>query len=412
LGQSATVNAASFSTGVAPGSIATIFGTGLTRGLTGVVQASNGPLPYSLRGTSILVNGIPAPIFAIANVNGQEQINFQVPWEIQGAPIPAVPWGPITITTQPAVSVVVVNNGAVSPAMRAFFYALQPAIITSDGTHTVAVHADYSLVTDQNPARPGDVITLYGVGFGPVTPSPATGVPAGASPRSVMNPSPTVSINAHNATVLFAGLSPGSVGLYQFNIVVPDGLGIGALPAVVNVGGQIGNVFSLPVQGQPGVQTELIQNGSFESPVNGTWIEYVGQGLGAAATFERTTATEHDGNYSEHVSVTTAGPFYAVGLIQTGIPLVQGTTYQLQFWAKSSNIRNTQIGLTKDGGDFHSYGLGAAFTLGTDWQLYRVPFQAAESNSDGRLVLYFGDQTGDVWLDSVSLMAVGAGTGQ
>jgi uncharacterized protein (TIGR03437 family) len=406
LGQSATVNAASFSTGVAPGSIATIFGAGLTRGVNGVVQAPSGPLPYSLRGTSVLVNGIPAPIFGIANVNGQEQINFQVPWEVQGTPIPRVPISPIIITTQPAVSIVVINNGSVSPSLRALFLDVQPAIITSDGTHAVAVHADYSLVTSQNPARPGDVITLYGIGFGPVTPAPATGAPAGASPPSVINPNPTVSINARNATVLFAGLSPGSVGLYQFNIVVPDGLGIGDLPALINVGGQISNVFSLPVQGQPGVQSDFIQNGSFESPVNGTWIEYVGQGLGAAATFERTSATEHDGNYAEHISVTTAGPFYAVGLIQNNIPVVQGATYELQFWAKSSNIRHTQVGLTEDGGDFHSYGLSTTFTLGTDWQLYRVPFQATESNPDGRLVLYFGDQTGEVWLDSVSLMAI------
>jgi hypothetical protein len=57
------------------------------------------------------------------------------------------------------------------------------------------------------------------------------------------------------------------VGLYRFNIVVPDGVGIGDQPALINVGGQISNVFSVPVQGQPGVQSELIKNGSFESPV-------------------------------------------------------------------------------------------------------------------------------------------------
>jgi uncharacterized protein (TIGR03437 family) len=411
LGQSATVNAASFATGVAPGSIATIFGTGLTRGVNGVVLPSSRPLPYSLWGTSVLVNGIPAPIFAIANVNGQEQINFQVPWEIQGEPIPPqAGLTPITVTKDPSVTIVVVNNGALSPPMRALFSAIQPAIITSDGMHAVAVHADYSLVTSQNPARPGGVITLYGVGFGPVTPSPATGAPAGGSPPSVMNPSPTVSIAGQKATVQFAGLSPGSVGLYQFNVVVPDAVGIGDEPALINVGGQISNVFSLAVQGQPGVQSELIKNGSFESPAIPAWIEYVGQGLGVAATFERTTSTAHDGNYSEHMSVTTAGLFYAVGLIQNGIPVAQGTTYLLQFWAKSSNIRHTPVGLTQDGGDFHSYGLSTTFALGTDWQLYRVAFQASESNPDARLVFYFGDQTGDVWLDSVSLMAVASGT--
>jgi uncharacterized protein (TIGR03437 family) len=95
----------------------------------------------------VLVNGIPAPLFAIANINGQEQINFQVPWETQGQPIPEVPISPIIITALPAVSIVVVNNGAVSAAMRALFYDIQPAIITSDGTQAVAAHSDYSLIT-------------------------------------------------------------------------------------------------------------------------------------------------------------------------------------------------------------------------------------------------------------------------
>jgi uncharacterized protein (TIGR03437 family) len=407
LGQSATVNAASFATGVAPGSIATIFGTGLTRGVNGVVPAPTGPLPYSLRGTSVLVNGVPAPIFAIANVNGQEQINFQVPWEIQGEPIPSQKGLTlVTVTANPAVSIVVVNNGAVSPSLRSPFYNVQPAIITSDGTHAVAVHADYSLVTSQNPARPGDFITLYGVGFGPVTPLPATGAPAGGSPPSVMNPNPIVGISAHNATVQFAGLSPGSVGLYQFNIVVPDGLGIGDLPALINAGGQVSNAFSLPVQGQAGVvgPPELIQNGSFESPVNTTWVEYVDPNSGAAATFERTASTAHEGIYSEHVSITRTG---FVALLQLGISVVRGTAYSFQFWAKSSNPRSVFVGVL-DNADFHSYGLSTNITLGnTDWQLYRATFQATETNT-GRLAFYFGDQTGDTWFDGVSLQAVAA----
>jgi hypothetical protein len=130
IGQSATVNAAGFATGVAPGSIATIFGTGLTRGVNGVVQTPSGPLPYTLRGSSVLVNGIPTPIFGIANINGQEQINFQVPWEIQGEPIPPqAGLIRITVTKDPSVSIVVANNGAVSPALRALFSNIQPAII-------------------------------------------------------------------------------------------------------------------------------------------------------------------------------------------------------------------------------------------------------------------------------------------
>jgi uncharacterized protein (TIGR03437 family) len=405
LGESATVNAASYATGVTPGSIAAIFGTGLTRGVNGVVEASSVPLPYSLRGTAVLVNGIPAPIFAIANVNGQEQINFQVPWEVRGEPIPPqAPLSPIVVTAKPAVSIVVVNNGEISPALRASFYNVQPAIITTDGINAVAVHSDYSLVTSQNPALPGDYISLYGVGFGPVTPPPATGGASGSSPPSTISPNPTVGIGGQSAPVLFAGLTPSVVGLYQFNIAMPDGLGVGNLPGLVNVGGQISNVFRLPVQGQPAVQADLVKNGSFENPLNGTWIEFVGSGV--SATFERTTATAYDGTYSEHISVTTAGPFYGVALIQTGIPVVQGETYDLQFWAKSSTARDTRVGLFEDGGDFHSYGLATNFSLGTDWRLCTAAFQATESNADARLQLYFGDQIGDVWIDGVSLMAV------
>ena len=249
-GQSATVNAASFSTGVAPGSVAMISGTGLTRGVSGVVLASTGPLPFSLHGTSVLVNGLPAPIFAIANINGQEQIYFQVPWEVQGKRIPDVPFvaSVLTLTTIPAVSIVVANNGAVSPAMRALFNNIQPTIVTSQGSHAVAVHADYSLITSQNPARSGEAITLYGIGFGPVTPLPATGASATDSPPSTLNADVSATINAHNAPVLYAGLSPGSVGVYQFKLAVPDRVGIGDLNVLINVGGQNSNLVTIPVQ--------------------------------------------------------------------------------------------------------------------------------------------------------------------
>jgi len=239
LGLSATVNAASYQQGVTPGLIGTIFGTGITRGVNGVVQASTPNLPYSINGTSVIVNGVPAPLYAVANVNGQEQVNFQVPWEVQGLDLPY---------TVPAVSIVVVNNGSVSPALRAFFLQTFPAIITSDGKLAVAVHADYSLVTSQNPAHSGEIITLYGIGFGPVTPQSATGASAGSSPLSIMNPIPSVTINNHNATVLYAGLSPGSVGLYQFNVVVPDQVGTGNLTVLFNTGGLGPPLVTIPVQ--------------------------------------------------------------------------------------------------------------------------------------------------------------------
>ena len=97
-------------------------------------------------------------------------------------------------------------------------------------------------------AHAGEVITFYGIGFGPMAPLPATGKPAGSSPLSTMNPAPSVTINAQNATVLFADLSPGSVGLYQFNVVIPDQEGIGNLTVQFNTGGLNPNLVAIPVQ--------------------------------------------------------------------------------------------------------------------------------------------------------------------
>lgn len=411
LGQSATANAASYVTGVAPGSIATIFGTGLTRGVSGVVQPPGGEPSYSVHGTSVIVNGIPAPVFAVANVNGQEQINFQVPWEVQGQPIPRVPLSPIIITTAPAASIVVVNNGQTSPAMRAYFFDSQPAIITSNGTQAVAVHSGGSLVTSANPAQPGEVITLYGVGCGPVTPSVATGAPSGASPPSVISPTPTVGIAGQNAKVQFAGLSPGSVGLYQLNVIVPDGLAAGDLPTAIRIGGQISNVFFIPVQGAAGAQSgELIRNGGFENPFMGDWFLYVNSNSTAAATLDRSTSVVHEGNYSAHISVTTAGTSLGdVVFFEGGLPLVQGTTYLLQFWATSSAAE--MLGLQIGGGGPQNYGLATSVTLGSDWQLYQFTFQATQSTTNGMLSYYLGPQTGDTWFDDVSLMALIPPTG-
>jgi uncharacterized protein (TIGR03437 family) len=77
---------------------------------------------------------------------------------------------------------------------------------------------------------------------------PATGAPAGSSPVSTLDPKPSVMINSHDATTLFAGLSPGSVGLYQFNVVVPDQLGVGNLIVFFNTGGLGPNLVTIPVQ--------------------------------------------------------------------------------------------------------------------------------------------------------------------
>jgi hypothetical protein len=82
----AVVNGASFvGGGVVPGEIATAFGTNLTSAM-GINLTSPLPLPTTFLTDSLLVNNKAVALFAVDNVNGQQQINFQVPWEAASGP--------------------------------------------------------------------------------------------------------------------------------------------------------------------------------------------------------------------------------------------------------------------------------------------------------------------------------------
>jgi len=82
------------------------------------------------------------------------------------------------------------------------------------------------------PAAPGDTIMAYGIGFGGVTPATPPGVEA-AGKTAI--PNLTIAFGSTPAMVTYAGLAPGLVGLYQFDIVVPA-VANGDYPIVAQVG--------------------------------------------------------------------------------------------------------------------------------------------------------------------------------
>ena len=230
--ESGVVNGASFAQGgVVAGEIATIFGSNLTSS-AGINLSSSLPLPTELQNVSVTVNGTPAPIFAVDNVNGQQQINFQVPW-----------------ATKSIAKIQVTNRGAASPVVFTPVQINQPAIFNYSAGGDVfgaILHSNFKLANTADPAKAGETVLIYCTGLGyVVAPLPADGV--AATGQMTMN-APTVTIGGANAPVSFSGLAPGYVGLYQVNAQVPSGLAAGNQPVIITIGGAMSKSVLLPVQ--------------------------------------------------------------------------------------------------------------------------------------------------------------------
>jgi uncharacterized protein (TIGR03437 family) len=99
------------------------------------------------------------------------------------------------------------------------------AFFVSDGAYVLNTSLGASFGVNSRPAKPGDQVYTYGIGFGDVTPSVLPGVIAGQS-NTLVKPV-TISFGSTPATIGYQGLTPGSVGLYQFNFTVPSGLANG-----------------------------------------------------------------------------------------------------------------------------------------------------------------------------------------
>ena len=217
--EGSVVNGASFARApapVSPGSIISIFGTGLA---VEAQQASSLPLPTTLGNVTVRINDIPAPLFYVS----QEQVNAQVPFEISGA-----------------TASVTVDNGTSPSAPITFDLALSAAgifTVSQGGTGPGAVlHPDGSLVSVTSPAMADEVVAIFCTGLGSVTPAVASGQPAPFFPLATTLATPQVTIGGEPAEVQFSGLAPGFTGLYQVNARVPAGLATGPQPLVISSG--------------------------------------------------------------------------------------------------------------------------------------------------------------------------------
>jgi uncharacterized protein (TIGR03437 family) len=197
------VNAASFTAGLSPGSLASAFGINLAGG---ALSAASLPLPVELSGVRVLLNGRAAPLLYISD----RQINFLVPNDT---------------ATGEAELVVSFGSGSAADAtnpVRVPVRALDPGIFFQAETGLGAILvAGTGKTTVDRAAAVGDVLEIYCTGLGRLALNPSSGL----SETAVR---PQVRIAGRDAEVLFSGAAPGFVGLYQVNARVPAGTPGGA----------------------------------------------------------------------------------------------------------------------------------------------------------------------------------------
>ena len=217
---------------IAPGSGVSIYGSGFT---DKTLAAAGAPLPTTLAGVSVYVNGFAAPLLFVS----PNQINIQVPWELGAgdgtAPFTVSVDGPPIKGTRPNSPVSATFSNTISAPVNPFAPGVYVALQGVSG-RPVALE----------PARSGDILVVYASGLGPVTVPVPTGRLAPAEVLSYTVETPIVTIDGKRADLLFSGLTPGTAGVYQINLRVPPDVRAGGVPLIVTVGGQSSPVVNLP----------------------------------------------------------------------------------------------------------------------------------------------------------------------
>lgn len=234
IGTGGVVHGASFAQfqPTAPGSIISVFGTGIADSAPGA--ATSLPLPTTLGGASLTIGGIAAPLY----YSSAGQINAQVPIELPAnSRLPAV----IRLNL-PGIAAITVPETIALDLVR-------PGIFLADATQGVVVDVQNRLVNASAPAAANDVVVIYATGLGATNPQAETGKAAPSNPPGVVVVTPVVTIGGRTATVEFAGLTPGFVGLYQINVRIPSGVTPGsAVPLIVSQNGIPSNTVNMAVR--------------------------------------------------------------------------------------------------------------------------------------------------------------------
>ena len=180
--------------------------------------------PTVLDGISVSINSKAAYVWYLST----GQLNVQAPEDTATGNVA------ITVTNCKATSSpIMFTRRALAPGFLApsnyTANGTQYAVATfqSDGAYVLNTATGASFGLTSRPAKPGDGIILYGIGFGDVTPSILPGVVVGSANSLVSANQVTISFGSKNASIAYQGLAGGFVGLYEFYITVPAGLANG-----------------------------------------------------------------------------------------------------------------------------------------------------------------------------------------
>jgi uncharacterized protein (TIGR03437 family) len=231
----AVLNAASSTRVLAPGSFISIYGVNMASQNT---YASSTPFPTLLGSTRAFLGGEPLPL----QFSGSKQINAVIPYDIA-----------INSVQQ----LVVQAGDALSQPEPVLIAAAAPGVFTQDqsgsGPGAILVQpagsSKSATNTPANPAKAGDALLIFCTGLGAVTPKVTAGSIAPSSPPAKTDNPVTATIGGIDAPVLFAGLAPGFVALYQVNVTVPSGIAAAPdVPLILSVAGQVSRPVTVAIR--------------------------------------------------------------------------------------------------------------------------------------------------------------------
>lgn len=220
LATAGIVNSASFKPGIAPGSLASIFGSNLS---TTSPAGASLPLPTRLGGTQVFLNGVPTSLLYVSD----RQVNFLVP----------------SSASQGTTEIRVSTSAGDSPALALTLTPVEPGVFFNSSTGIGAVLVSGTgMSTAERPATRQDTLEIYATGLGAVQRST---VYAGLEETVTR---PEVSVGGVPAQVGFSGLAPGFIGLYQVNAQIGAGTPSGLQPLTLTMNGVRSNEVPVMIQ--------------------------------------------------------------------------------------------------------------------------------------------------------------------